>query len=182
MWGLESRSRTSRSRSRLLWQSLGLAVCARSRRLRSSLHHWTAVEITDYWLYAMLIGLNSTSGVVFSSWKRPDDCWYESSQTSAWYSIFWVIKQITKSFQAKLRTLTQKNKSSDFFTNLVIFAEKPVAALVLVSSSGVRISVVYRIRILESNPAGYWEYFGFGLDIVSSSTGSGFSKWNKLWP
>jgi len=58
----------------------------------------------------------------------------------------------------------------------VIFAEKPVAALVLVSSSGVRISVVYRIRILESNPAGYWEYFGFGLDIVSSSTGSGFSK------
>ena len=24
MWGLESRSRTSRSRSRLLWQSLGL--------------------------------------------------------------------------------------------------------------------------------------------------------------
>jgi len=42
MRGLESRSRTSRSRSRLLWQSLGLEVWAvsRSRRLRSRLHHW----------------------------------------------------------------------------------------------------------------------------------------------
>jgi len=34
MWGLESRSRTSRSRSRLLWQSLGLEVWARSRSRR----------------------------------------------------------------------------------------------------------------------------------------------------
>jgi len=46
MWRLESRSwsRTSRPRSRLLWQSLGLEVRARSqsryRRLRSRLHHW----------------------------------------------------------------------------------------------------------------------------------------------
>ena len=31
MWGLESRSRTSRSRSRLLWKSLGLEVWDRSR-------------------------------------------------------------------------------------------------------------------------------------------------------
>jgi len=38
MWGLESR--TSRSRSRLLWQSLSLEIWVRSRRLRSRLHHW----------------------------------------------------------------------------------------------------------------------------------------------
>jgi len=41
---------------------------------------------------------------------------------------------------------------------------------------------LYRIRLLASNPAGYWEFFGVGLDIVSSSTGSGLSKWDKLWP
>jgi len=34
-------------------------------------------------------------------------------------------------------------------------------------------AVVYRIRILESNPAGYQEFFGFGLDNVSVSTGFG---------
>jgi len=28
-------------------------------------------------------------------------------------------------------------------------------------------SVVYRIRILESNPAGYLDFFGFGLDWIS---------------
>jgi len=32
-------------------------------------------------------------------------------------------------------------------------------------------SVLYRTRSLESNPAGYREFFGFGLDIVSSSAG-----------
>jgi len=32
-------------------------------------------------------------------------------------------------------------------------------------------AVVYRIRILESDPAGYWEFFGFRLDVVSSPTG-----------
>jgi len=37
-------------------------------------------------------------------------------------------------------------------------------------------AVVYRIRILESNPARYWEIVGFGLGIGSSSTGSGLSK------
>jgi len=41
---------------------------------------------------------------------------------------------------------------------------------------------MYRIRILESNSAGYLDFFGFGLDIVSLSTGSGLSKWNKYWP
>jgi len=40
MWSLESRSRTSRSRSRLLWLCLGLDLVSRSRRLRSRLHHW----------------------------------------------------------------------------------------------------------------------------------------------
>jgi len=25
-------------------------------------------------------------------------------------------------------------------------------------------------------------FFGFGLDIVFLSTGSGLSKWNKMWP
>jgi len=48
MWGLESRSRTSRSRSQswLLWQSLGLGleIWARSRRLRSRLHHYFTVS------------------------------------------------------------------------------------------------------------------------------------------
>jgi len=29
---------------------------------------------------------------------------------------------------------------------------------------------------LESNPAGYLDFFGFGLDIVFFSTGSGLSK------
>jgi len=40
---------------------------------------------------------------------------------------------------------------------------------------------VYRIRILESNPARYLEFFGFGLDIVFLSTGfgSGLSKLKK---
>jgi len=44
-----------------------------------------------------------------------------------------------------------------------------------------RTSVVYRIRILESNPARYLEFFGFGLDIVFLSTGfgSGLSKLKK---
>ena len=45
MWGLESWSRSSRSRSRsrLLWQSrsrLEIWTRSRSRRLRSRLHHW----------------------------------------------------------------------------------------------------------------------------------------------
>ena len=45
-------------------------------------------------------------------------------------------------------------------------------------------TVVYRIRLLESNPAGYLDFPGFGLDTVSLSTGSGFglSKWNNMWP
>jgi len=29
--------------------------------------------------------------------------------------------------------------------------------------------VVYRIRIWASNPAGYWEFFGFGFDWISFS-------------
>ena len=40
--------------------------------------------------------------------------------------------------------------------------------------------VVCKIRILESIPAGYLDIFGFGLDIVSLSTG--LSKGNKLRP
>jgi len=39
--------------------------------------------------------------------------------------------------------------------------------------------VVHRIRILESNAAGYWDFFGFVLDIVSSSTGSWTGLRNK---
>jgi len=35
-------------------------------------------------------------------------------------------------------------------------------------------TVVYRIQILESNPAGYLDFLD--LDIVSLSTGSGLSK------
>jgi len=49
---------------------------------------------------------------------------------------FW--RQITKSFQAKLRSSTQRFqiewtffRSSEFFVNLVIFAEKPVAVLAI---------------------------------------------------
>jgi len=38
-------------------------------------------------------------------------------------------------------------------------------------------AVLHRIRILESNPAGYWDFFGYGLDFVSISTGSGFSDY-----
>ena len=30
-------------------------------------------------------------------------------------------------------------------------------------------AVVYRIRISESNPAGYLDFFGFGLDWISFS-------------
>jgi len=30
-------------------------------------------------------------------------------------------------------------------------------------------AVGYKIRILESNPAGNWEFFGFGLDWISFS-------------
>ena len=33
--------------------------------------------------------------------------------------------------------------------------------------SSLSLTVVYRIRILESNPAGYLDYFGFGLDWIS---------------
>ena len=59
MWGLEYRSRTSRSR--LLWKSLGLEVWtrSRSRRLRSRLHHcalrsgvivtWRVFSIWRHW-------------------------------------------------------------------------------------------------------------------------------------
>jgi len=40
-------------------------------------------------MLSMLSGLKySASGVVFSSWKQPDDCWYEIFQVSEWYSIF----------------------------------------------------------------------------------------------
>jgi len=57
MWGLESR---------LFWQSLGLEVWARSRRLRSRLHHclfkmeqinmlfcWITLFNLDFWMFSV---------------------------------------------------------------------------------------------------------------------------------
>jgi len=61
------------------------------------------------------------------SWKWTSLCLPRNShiaarvllkQTCKWCRGFWAIKQITKSFQAKLRTLTQKIKLVFFFKSI----------------------------------------------------------------
>ena len=64
-----------------------------------------------------------------------------------------------------------------FFKFACLFLKNSLASLVHAQPL-----VVCRIWILESNPAGYLDFFGFGFDIVFLSTGYGLSKWNQIWP
>jgi len=118
MWGLESTSRAFRSRSRLLWQSLGLEVSARSRRLRFRLHHW--------YLANAAIGYG------------------------------WILDTKFLKFSEKDWILTCKN----FFgygSGVKISISAHLCPMLI--SDMYNISAVYRIRILESNPAGYLDFF-----------------------
>jgi len=83
----------------------------------------------------------------------------------------------------------EQSRSLKYVTPLISAEKKPAVRALLVGYKDKRIrrrqnrhftestaAVVYRIRILESNPAGFLDCFGFGMDIVSLSSGSGLSK------
>jgi len=75
MWGLASRSRTSRSRSRLLWKSLGLEVWGRSR---SHLGSYGLDYITDKKFVEFELDPDCKSLQNFGS--RPDLDWVNGKE------------------------------------------------------------------------------------------------------